>query len=65
MACYAPGTKRVTHRYVATHCGCGLAMTVKTAWTKENPGKRFISCPKFVSHDSILTGNHVFLFVIC
>ncbi|PWA46003.1 hypothetical protein CTI12_AA512870 [Artemisia annua] len=47
MADYAPGTKRVTHKYVTTHCRCGLGMTVKTAWTKENPRKRFISCPKF------------------
>ncbi|PWA13621.1 hypothetical protein CTI12_AA632050 [Artemisia annua] len=47
MAEYAPGTRRVTHTYVRPYCGCGLPMTVKTAWTKENPGKRFIACPKF------------------
>lgn len=57
MAHYAPGTKRVTHKYVTTHCRCGLAMTVKTAWTKENPGKRFISCPKYVSLDLISHDN--------
>jgi hypothetical protein len=47
MADYAPGTRRVTHKNVTTHCRCGLSMTDKTEWTKENPGKRFISCSKF------------------
>ncbi|PWA92197.1 hypothetical protein CTI12_AA082140 [Artemisia annua] len=47
MANYAPGTPRVMGKYVKPYCGCGLAMTVKTAWTRENPGKRFISCPKY------------------
>ncbi|PWA63753.1 hypothetical protein CTI12_AA350500 [Artemisia annua] len=47
MAQYVHGTPRVIGKYVKPYCGCGLAMTVKTAWTRENPGKRFIACPKY------------------
>nr|GEV29079.1 zinc finger, GRF-type [Tanacetum cinerariifolium] len=42
---YAPGTPRVTGQYVRSHCKCRHRLTVKTAWTKENLGKRFIACP--------------------
>ncbi|PWA48672.1 hypothetical protein CTI12_AA488680 [Artemisia annua] len=47
MAHYAH--TRVIGKYVRPYCGCGLAMTVKTAWTREHPGKRFIACPKYGS----------------
>ncbi|GKB71863.1 zinc finger, GRF-type containing protein [Tanacetum coccineum] len=42
---YATDTPRVTGQYVRSHCKCGHRLTVKTSWTKENPGKRFIACP--------------------
>ncbi|GJZ28893.1 zinc finger, GRF-type containing protein [Tanacetum coccineum] len=44
---YAHGTPRVTGQYVRSHCKCGHRLTVKIAWTKENPGKRFIACPMY------------------
>ncbi|PWA55582.1 zinc finger, GRF-type [Artemisia annua] len=40
MAEYAPGTPRVIGQYVRPFCKCGHRLTVKTAWTPENPGKR-------------------------
>ncbi|PWA55581.1 hypothetical protein CTI12_AA422550 [Artemisia annua] len=47
MAEYAPGTPRVIGPYVRPFCKCGHRLTVKTAWTPENPGKRFIACPDY------------------
>ena len=56
MAEYAPGTPRVIGQYVRPFCKCGHRLTVKTAWTPENPGKRFIACPDYVSPNFLLIG---------
>ncbi|KAK6121613.1 hypothetical protein DH2020_044640 [Rehmannia glutinosa] len=29
------------------YCCCGLNASLKTSWTKANPGRKFWSCPKF------------------
>ncbi|PWA90561.1 hypothetical protein CTI12_AA096500 [Artemisia annua] len=47
MSFYSHGTPSVIGKYVQPFCGYGLPMTVKTAWTKENPGKCFIACTKY------------------
>ncbi|KAJ9546569.1 hypothetical protein OSB04_019112 [Centaurea solstitialis] len=30
-------------------CYCGDKMSVRTSWTKANPGRRFLSCPNYGS----------------